>query len=128
VLTHNLTQGLTGDDDADGCANLLEYALGSDPTNGASKALTSGTQASGQLNLTFLRLDAATDVTYFAESAYAATNDADWVAIASNKLGTWYGPATFGEVVLGGGTNRATVTDTVTGATNRFMRLRVSRP
>lgn len=128
VLTHNLTQGLTGDDDGDGCANLLEYALGSDPTNGASKALTSGAQAAGQLNLTFLRLDAATDVTYFAESAYAATNDADWVAIASNKLGTWYGPATFGEVALGGGTNRATVTDTVTGATNRFMRLRVSRP
>lgn len=115
------------DADNDGYLNLLEYAAGSNPTNNGSGAALASSRAGGVLKLTFDRNTNAVDVTYFAEASYAATNGADWVTIATNTAGVWSGPATVVESV-GGSPVSVTVDDTVAGATNRFMRLRVTKP
>ena len=116
-----------GDADSDGYANLLEYAAGSMPTNTGSIAPVSAARSGGTLKLSFARNTNAVDVTYLAEASSSATNGATWTAIATNTAGTWSGPASVSE--SGAGTPViVTVDDTVTGATNRFMRLRVTKP
>lgn len=116
-----------GDSDADGYKNLLEYAAGSNPTNGSSAAPLSGVVAAGALKLTFTRNTNALDVSYYAEAGTEATDAAAWVVIATNKLGNWSGPASV--VETGTGTPlTVTVTDPATTATNRYLRLRVTKP
>jgi len=101
------------DPDADGLANLLEYALSSDPLTPSSNdgpvcGLSSSPSA---LTLTFLR--ARADVTY--EVLASPTLDSGaWIVIATNP----------GAVSL---TTPVTVTDSEPINPRRFLRLRVTR-
>lgn len=117
-----------GDDDADGYNNLLEYSQFSLPTNATSTAAMGGGRTNGALQLLFARNTNALDITYIVEAASAATNDAVWQAINSNVHGTgWSDPAN--AVETGPGNPMAVrVTDPVTDATNRYLRLRVTKP
>ncbi len=105
----------TADPDADGAANLLEYALGLDPTAPSPTAarLTLDT-ADGHLRLSVQRNPAATDVDYLVE--------------VSGDLATWL--STEGTDVLTEVDDPASlvVSDLTPAASSprRFMRLRVS--
>ncbi|MBC8012077.1 MAG: HYR domain-containing protein [Burkholderiales bacterium] len=108
------------DPDFDSAPNLLEYALGTLPTDPASVSLPSP-QVSGLspqplfLQLTFLR--ARSDLTYTVEATSDLAAPSPWPAIATN-------PGTVGQSV--------TVTDTVdlpaANPPRRFLRLRVVAP
>lgn len=125
-----ITNGLTGyqdDADGDGYANLLEYVTGGNPTNADTNARMSGGRTNGLLKLEFLRDTAATDATIFVEASYTATNDAPWTGIATNLGGSW-GDSPTNVTESGSSPVNVTVQDTEAGATNRFLRLRVTRP
>ena len=125
-----ITNGLAGyqdDADADGYANLLEYAAGGNPTNVDAAAKLHATRGTnGVFALRFLRNTNALDALLIVEGAYAATNEATWTSIAVNSNGLWSGAA----VVNEDASNPANVTvqDTDPAATNRFLRLRVVAP
>ncbi len=116
-------QSATGD----GYPNLLKYATRSSPTNSDSLAAMSGTRTGGLLALQFYHDLSATDVTLFVEGADSTTNDATWLGIATNISGSWGGAL---NVIENTNTTPATVSvsDTEATATNRFLRLRVTRP
>ncbi|MBP6865185.1 MAG: discoidin domain-containing protein [Candidatus Didemnitutus sp.] len=103
-----IDQQLPGaDPDADGMANLLEYALGTDPRATApNPTLTAAVD--GRLQLTFRR--AAADLNY---EVLGSSDLVTWSVIATN-------PGTVGESV--------TVSDavTLTESPRRFLRLRVT--
>lgn len=123
----NATQrGYQDDPDADGYANLLEYATGGNPTNSDAIASMNGARTNGVLALKFTRNTNAVDATLIVEGGYDSTNNATWTGIAANSNGTWTGTAT----VVEDGTNpRAVVVqDTEPAATNRFLRLRITSP
>lgn len=73
----------TADPHRDGLANLLEYALGKDPTGSDGSATTAGTVESGgqkYLSLSYTKPtgpDAPSDITYTPERA-TALEPADW--------------------------------------------------
>jgi hypothetical protein len=125
-----ITNGLTNYNQSasnDGYPNLLKYVTGSSPTSSDSLASMSGTRSGGLLALQFNHNLSATDVTLVVEGAYSTTNDATWNGIATNGFGSWGGAANVTE-----NTNvtpaAVTVWDTTAAATNRFLRLRVTRP
>ena len=122
-----LAGGPLGDANGDGWLNLAEYALGFDPTGTAHSGLSGGI-VSGKLSLTFDVLDSRSDITYWAETSDTLmTNDSGWSWIWTNKpIQTLAGP---NATVLGtsGETNTVRVSDTAAG-TNRFLRLRITRP
>ncbi len=113
------------DPDGDGYLNLLEYALGSNPTSDTSNVKIRLVQTNGTNRLLLQRVNTATDVVYEVEGSYSAANNAAWSVIASNVLGTW-GGATVDDNNTGA-VHEVRVTDAAT-ATNRFLRLRVTRP
>ena len=126
-----ITNGYTGVTDCtmgDGYPNLLKYATGSSPTNGDSLARMNGTQTTnGFFALRFNRNTNANDITLIAEGSYNATNDAPWNGIATNLNGSWGGATNVSE----SGTSSpvsVSVQDIAANATNRFLRLRVTRP
>lgn len=124
-----ITNGLTNFNDSatgDGYPNLLKYATGSSPTTPDNLAAMSGTRAGGLLSLLFNRNTAATDVTFVVEGAYSIANDAVWNGIATNAGGSWGAATNVSEV--GGSPVAVTVQDNEASATNRFLRLRVTRP
>ena len=124
-----ITNGLTGyqqDADGDGYANLLEYVTGGSLTNAGVEAKMQGARTNGVLALRFSRDTNAVDATIVVEGSGSAANGATWLGIATNIGGSW-GAATN---VVSAGTNSPlseTVYDT-DGGTNRFLRLRVTRP
>ena len=122
-----LAGGPLGDANGDGWQNLAAYALGFDPTGAAHSGLSGGI-VSGKLSLTFDVLDSRSDITYWAETSDTLmTNDSGWSWIWTNKpIQTLAGP---NATVLGtsGETNTVRVSDTAAG-TNRFLRLRITRP
>ena len=120
----NLNQSAIGD----GHANLLKYAAGSCPTNSDNLAAMSGTQTTnGFFALNFNRNTNANDITLIAEGNYDLTNSAAWNGIATNIAGSWGGAANVTET--GTGTPVAvSIQDPAPTATNRFLRLRVTRP
>ncbi len=100
------------DYDGDGIANLLEYTLGTSPTQAASKSPPVAATSGNRLTLNFFR--AVNNVTYIVE---ASSDLVTWSPLATN-------PGTIGQNV--------TVTDTVDLPTanppRRFLRLRVVVP
>lgn len=125
-----ITNGLTNDHDcatADGYPNLLKYATGSSATdrdNLAVLTIAGGTPLPG---IRFHRNTNAHDVTLVVEGSVAASNDAIWSGIATNRLGSW--GAVTNVVEVGTGTPVVvTVRDAGFPSTNRFLRLRVTRP
>ena len=122
-----LVGGPMADPNGDGWRNLAAYALGFDPT-GTTHAGLSGGIATGKLSITFDVLDSRSDITYWAETSDTLmTNDSGWNWIWTNKpLQAIAGP---NAAVLGtsGETNTVCVSDTSAG-TNRFLRLRITRP
>jgi hypothetical protein len=90
-----------------------------------------GDTSTGLFALRFNRNTNANDITLIAEGSDGATNNAPWKGIATNILGSWGGATN----VIESGTGTpvsVSVQDTTTppsGApTNRFLRLRVTRP
>ncbi|MBC8010345.1 MAG: Ig-like domain-containing protein [Burkholderiales bacterium] len=102
----------TGDYNADGIPNLLEYGLGSNPESFASTALPVVGRLGNFMTLTFTR--ARSEMNYVVEGS---SDFGSWSTIATN-------PGTVGQNV--------TVTDTVdittAGSLRRFLRLRVTAP
>ena len=130
LYANAITNGLSGyadDADGDGFANLLEYVTGGNPTNADLNARIGGGRTNGLLALNFLRNTNAIDATLIVEGSFAATNGADWVGIATNIGGLWGGATNVTESGLGSPVN-VSVQDTQAAATNRFLRLRVTRP
>ena len=86
-----------------------------------------GVRTNGLFALNFNRNTNAVDVTFIVEGANSATNNAVWNGIATNTGGTWGGATNVSET--GSGTPvSVTVQDASNTATNRFLRLRVTRP
>lgn len=125
-----ITNGLTNLDDCatgDGYPNLLKYATGSSPTNSDEFARLLCGHGSGLFSL-FNRNTNAVDVTLIVEGASSVSNGATWSGIATNINGSWGGATNVAET---GATNPVTVTvqdPNPASGTNRFIRLRVSRP
>lgn len=119
-------RGINADPDGDGYVNLLEYVTGGNPTNAGQAARMAAARTNGVLALRFMRNINSTDATLFVEGAYAASNNAAWTGVAMNSNGLWTGST----VTETGGPNpvNVTVQDTDPAATNRFLRLRVTRP
>lgn len=127
AITNALERGYGDDPDADGYANLLEYVTGGNPNAVDTNARMAGGRTNSLLTLKFLRATNATDATLIVEGSYAASNGAAWIGIATNTGGSWGGATNVAE--SGPGTPvSVTVEDTAAGATNRFLRLRVTRP
>lgn len=125
-----ITNGLTGyqdDADSDGYANLLEYVTGGDPTSGDTAARMTGTRTGGLLSLLFQRDTNVLDATIIVEGSDSAANDVPWLGIATNAGGSWGGATNVQETGLSSPVS-VRVQDDVAGATNRFLRLRVTRP
>lgn len=126
-----ITNGLTNYNQSasqDGYPNLLKYATGSSPTQSDTLAKMNSTQTSnGFFALTFNRNTNAADVTLIAEGSYATTNDARWNGIATNIHNSGWNSTNVTE--NGTGTPvRVTVQDNAAPMTNRFLRLRITRP
>lgn len=122
-----LALGPGGDDDGDGHANLLEYVTGGNPTNVDNRSgLAATMMTNGLFALRFTRATNATDATLYVQGSFAATNDAVWQSIAINSNGRWAGAASVTET--GASPVTVTVGDISPVATNRYLRLRVTRP
>jgi PKD repeat protein len=102
----------TDDPDADGLANLLEFALGTEPGNAASgSAPTAGVDADGRLTLTFTP-ERVSGLRYVIE--------------ASSDLSDWSDTTDITSQLTAGQAH--THTDSVATPTRRFLRLRISLP
>ena len=98
----------------DGINNLTKYALGLDPTQAEASPITEST-GSGYLTLTAPKNPDATDVTYSVQVNGDLTDPAGWTST--------------GTTVVTNTSNQLMVQDNtpVNGATQRFLRLQVSR-
>jgi fibronectin-binding autotransporter adhesin len=119
-------RGEQADPDGDGYANLLEYSQGTDATNSADNAKLSLVRSNGQFLVLFNRVNSATDIVYEVEGAYLPTNNATWLGIATNVIGSW-GSSTNVNDNNTAAVHRVLVTDLEIG-TNRSLRLKVTRP
>lgn len=125
----SITNGLTNFNQCatgDGYPNLLKYATGSSPTDADNLASLTATNSAGLLSLRFNRNTNARDVTLLVEGGYAVTNGAPWTGVATNRNGSWGASTNVDETP--GTPTAVTVRDTAQPATNRFLRLRVTRP
>jgi fibronectin-binding autotransporter adhesin len=119
-------RGEQEDADGDGYANLLEYSQGTDATNSADNAKLSLVRSNGQFLVLFNRVNSATDIVYEVEGAYLPTNNATWLGIATNVIGSWGGSTNVNDNNTAA-VHRVLVTDLEIG-TNRSLRLKVTRP
>ena len=127
--SHNLTGGNRNDyadPDGDANPNLLEYAWGNNPTQAEAAIKVRMTMTNGAGRVVVQRVNAATDVVYYVEGSYQVTAQV-WSVLASNVLGSWSGGATVDDNNTGA-VHEVRVVDPVSGATNRYLRLRVDRP
>src|SRR5262249_45280176 len=83
--TNAAVAGDFADSDGDGILNLLEYALGSDPTVAGPKNALAVAITGGHLQVSFNRNGSATDLTYVVETSM---NLATWVAALSYSAGS----------------------------------------
>ena len=125
-----ITNGLTSDLDCvagDGVPNLLKYATGSSPRIADSMANLDCGTSSGVPVLMFYRNPHATDVNILVEGADEMTDDAVWRGLATNINGSWSGATNVSESAMGVPVV-VTVEDSFPLLTNRFLRLKVTRP
>ena len=125
-----VTNGLTNDTDCaagDGMPNLLKYATGGSPREPDDLALLSWVLSNGVPVLVFHRNPEATDVELLIQGADAISDEAEWRGLATNRNGSWGGSTNVEETGTGNPVE-CTVTDPVALQSNRFLRLRVSRP
>jgi autotransporter-associated beta strand protein len=129
AITNPAERSYQSDPDGDGDENLYEYSQGTDPTNGASNLKLQFLRGTNGVHyLKFNRVTGAVDVVYQVEAAYSASNNAAWSGIASNALGIgWDGDASVTET-NSGPVVQVFAEDNDPFATNRNMRLRVTRP
>jgi hypothetical protein len=81
-----------GDWDLDGTSNLLEYGLGTDPTDARSRVQMSPAIIGGKLSLTYASASAATDVSIGLEMS---SNLHDWVPLPATLVGGLPGFTTY---------------------------------
>ena len=125
-----ITNGQTNATDCaagDGVPNLLKYATGClapmEPDDLASLGVLGG----GAPALTFNRNLNAVDLMLEIQGADSISNGAAWRGVATNVGGSWLG-ATNVEESGTGNPVECTVTDPLALRTNRFLRLKVTRP
>ena len=125
-----ITNGLTNDTDCatgDGVPNLLKYATGSSPRVSDDVMLVEWVLNNGVPTLVFNRNPNATDVTLIVQGADEMSDGAAWRGLATNRNGSWGGAANVSESGTGIPVV-CTVVDPVALLTNRFLRLKVTRP
>lgn len=122
-LADATVSGAEADPDADGLANLLEYALAAEPlaVDAASRRPASGLDAEGRLTLTYLHAAGRADLGYAVEWT-ADLAAGGWQSGPAVVTETARVAAEDGELV----TVRAETTPAV--APRQFLRLRVTRP
>lgn len=104
--------GEGADPDADGLANLLEYALGSNPLVANASGVVVDT-TTGALRLTAPKVATATDITYLVEVSGDMVN---WTASGTT-------------IAINTATQLQVLDNTaISGVSRRFIRLRVSKP
>ena len=125
-----ITNGLTNDIDCaagDGVPNLLKYATGSCATESDDLALLNLVFGGGVPTILFNRNPNATDITLVIQGADEMSDAAEWRGLATNLNGSWGGAANVSEAGQGNPVACA-VADVVPLQTNRFLRLKVTRP
>jgi hypothetical protein len=125
----DISDGLTNYYDcagADGYPNLLKYATGSSATNPDGLARVVGGRSNGVFFLEFNRNTNAVDTAMIVEGSDAVADGEPWRGIATNVLGSWGGATNVAEAPAG--TPVVVRVDDHVSATNRFLRLRVTRP
>ncbi len=123
-----ITNGLTNATDCaagDGVPNLLKYAAGGSATEPDGLAWLNW--VAGAPALRFNRNPDATDITLVIQGAEAISNGAAWRGLATNLNGSWGGASNVNESGTGSPVV-CTVEDPAPLLTNRFLRLRVTRP
>jgi len=137
LLTYNLyadyyslgANSELGDANNNGIPNLMEYGLARDPTANVYRAATTQSRSNGWSQLNFTRNTDASNIAYRVETATFLNDGGNWSCILSNMNNTgWLGSAPYSESPVTDGVVQVIVTDTTTIATNRFLRLRVTRP
>ena len=125
-----ITNGLTNATDCaagDGVPNLLRYGAGSSAPMVPDGLAALQIGAGAFPTLIFNRNSDAVDLSWLVESADRMADDATWRGVATNVGGSWLGAANVEESGTGNPVE-CTVTDPVALDSNRFLRLRVSRP
>jgi fibronectin-binding autotransporter adhesin len=126
-ITNPAQRGYQDDPEGDGYPNLLEYATGGDAALADAAAAMGGGLGTGVLSLAFSRNTNAVDATLIVEGSYSAADGADWSGIATNANGSWGAAPNVTETGAGSPVN-VKAWDTAVSPTNRFLRLRVTRP
>ncbi len=126
-LVDSGASGSSADPDADGLPNLLEYALGGDPTTAIPLVhpRPDFDLATSRLQLAFNRYLARTDLTLTVQAADSPAGP--WIDIARSTGGNAFTALVTGTGIAETGTGDArqvTVTDPTSG-TRRFIRLKV---
>ena len=127
-----LIAGDNADPNTNGIANLMEYALGGDPsgsTTGQAILPDSGTSVGNRMTLTFQRDPSLTDINYIVEVSENLIDP--WTPIASSTAGAaTVNLAAFSVTETGSSLKSVVVEDTsvINSTSKRFIRLRVVRP
>ena len=125
--------GPESDPNHNGLANLVEYALGTDPLANNGSAAVKGAITGGHLTLSFTRDTAATDVTLTVQANDSL--DGPWTDLARSVAGAPFTSLVAGATVAESGTGQ--VLDVVVSDPHsiadpaeprRFMRLLVTQP
>ena len=125
-----IANGMTNEMDCaagDGMPNLLRYAAGGHPTEADGLARLDLAFDGGLPTLLFNRNTNATDVTLVIQGADEMSDGAAWRDLATNRNGSWGGAANVSESGPGNPVACA-VQDLAPFRTNRFLRLKVTRP
>ena len=117
----------SADADGDGVANLVEYAMATNPTNSQSFARLTGLWTNGTFVIQFPRA-AVDDITWNVEGTTSLSTNTSWYPIAT-KQGTqpWTGSATVQETD-NNGAKLVSIIDPNSSSTEHYIRLRVIRP